>query len=47
VERICWDINGMFEDEKDEEELFWLEPSETQPILDDFSFCEDIKSESL
>jgi hypothetical protein len=46
-ERIRWDINGMSEDDKDEAELLWLEASETRPILDDFSFCEDIESETL
>jgi hypothetical protein len=46
-ERIRWDINGMSEDDKDEAELLRLEASETRPILDDFSFCEDIESETL
>jgi hypothetical protein len=46
-ERIRWDISRMSEDDKDEAELLWLTASETRPTLDDFSFCEDIESETL
>jgi hypothetical protein len=45
-ERIRWDISRMSEDDKDEAELLWLTASETRPTLDDFSFCEDIESET-
>jgi hypothetical protein len=37
----------MREDDKDEAELLWLTATETRPTLDDFSFCEDIQSETL
>jgi hypothetical protein len=46
-ERIRWDITRMSEDDEDDAELVWLDASETQQILDDFSFCEDIESETL
>jgi hypothetical protein len=37
----------MSEDDKDKPELLWLTASETRPTLDDFSFCEDIASDTL
>jgi hypothetical protein len=37
----------MSEDDTDTAELLWLTASKTRPTLDDFSFCEDIESETL
>jgi hypothetical protein len=46
-ERIRWDRTLMRKDDNDEADLLWLMASETRPTLDDFSFCEDIESETL